>query len=80
MRRPSKSLWLLAACGVLLSGCATYGYDDHYAYDDRYYDSDRYYERPYTYYEPRTYYYGPRVYAQPSIGFGFSYHRGYRRW
>lgn len=70
MRNSRKSLWLLAACAALLSGCATYGYDDGYYYNDGYYDRPtRYYG-----YEP-GYYYGPRVYAQPSIGLGFSYHR-----
>lgn len=68
--RKVKSLWLLAGCAALVSGCATYPYDDYYAYDDRYY------ERPYRYYDyGPSYYYGPRVYPPPSIGFGLSYHR-----
>ena len=50
----------------------TYGYDDgYYSYNDPYYDRPSRY-----YYDPGpAYYYGPRVYAQPSIGFSFGYHR-----
>ena len=79
MRKAPKSLWLLAACAALLSGCATYGYDDRYAYNDGYYDRT-YYERPYAYYDygPR-YYYAPRYYAEPSVGFSFGFSRHWRR-
>ena len=66
----AKTLIGLAAAAALLSGCATYAYDDPYVYNDR----PVYYERPaYGYYDYPAYY--PRYYAGPSVGFGLSFGR-----
>ena len=81
MAKIRKSLLLLGACTAMLGGCAVY--------PDRYYDAgyvdrtnETYYDRPYYYdYGPR--YYTPGVYVAPpaiSLGLGFGYHRGWRRW